>query len=220
MAALDYVHARDLMVDGQLRPNQVSDSRILDAMRRLARERFVPAASACVAYMDGEVRLPGGRAMLRPMVMARLVQLAAPRAGENVLVVGAGTGYGAALIAACGAHVTALEEQAELAVLAREAAIGADAPVSFVQGKLAEGWAARAPYDLVFIEGAVREIPAGLATQVAPDGRLVAVLAPEGVCSTAVAAEWSVGGLRSRPAFDAAAALLPELVPAAKFVFA
>lgn len=217
---MDYTRARDLMVDGQLRPTFVTDGRILDAMRRLPRERFVPADATWAAYRDGEVPLPGNRAMLRPNVIARLVQLGSPRAGERALVVGAATGYGAALLAACGVQVIALEEDAGLAALAREAAMGAEAPVRFVQGPLADGWPADAPYDLLLIEGAVRDLPPTLAAQVAPDGRMVGVLAPEGRVGTAFLAEHSTGGLRARPAFDAAAPLLASLVPPPAFVFA
>lgn len=216
----EMARARDLMVDGQLRPNRVKDSRILDAMRRLPRERFLPPGLAHLAYIDGEVPLTGGRALLRPLVIARLVQLAAPKPGENVLVVGAATGYGAAVLAACGAHVTALEEEPGLLALAREAAIGADAPVRFVEGRLAQGWPEEAPFDLVVIEGAVRELPPLIAAQVAAEGRLVTVLAEPGRVSTAVLAEPSQGGLRARPAFDAAAPLLPPLLPKPGFVFA
>ncbi len=216
---LDYVRARDFMVDGQLRPSRVTDSRILTAMRRLPRERFVPPDKAWAAYVDGEVPLPGGRCLLSPLVLARLLQLAAPRAGESALVVAAGTGYGATVLAECGVNVTALEEEPALAAMAREASIGAEVPVSFVQGPLAEGWKARAPYDLVVIEGAVREIPSAIGAQVAPDGRLVTVLAPERGGRFAVIAEHSVGTLRARPAFDAQASLLPGLQPKPGFVF-
>lgn len=213
--------ARNLMVDGQLRPSKVNDKRILDAMRRLPREAYVPEALRGMAYIDEHVPLGGGRALLKPLVMARLVQLARPRAGEAALVVGAGTGYGAALLRACGVHVTALEEDAALLAMARAAPADAEAAgsVSFVEGRLSAGHAAGAPYDLVLIEGAVREIPAAIGAQVGAHGRLVCVLCQDGGTGVAVLAEPSVGGLRAQAEFDASAPFLPGLAGAAVFSF-
>jgi protein-L-isoaspartate(D-aspartate) O-methyltransferase len=220
----DFAAARTLMVDGQLRPNKVSNARLLAALRRLPRELFVPPALAEFAYMDDDLRIsPAGarpvRAMCKPLVLARLIQLAAPRDGETALVVGAGTGYGAVLLAACGAHVTALEEDEALVAQGRQAAAQSGAEVSFVTGRLADGCSTGAPYDIVLIEGAVRAIPERLARLVAQNGRLVAVLAPAGGMSVAVLAEPTTGGLSVRPAFDAAAPLLPGLLPAPAFQF-
>ncbi len=210
--------ARDIMVDGQLRPNRVIDPRVIDTMRRLPRERFVPAALAPLAYIDDDLKLTANRVLMRPLVLARLIQLAAPRQGETVLVVGAGTGYGAAVLAACGVHVTALEENPDLAALARQTAAGS-ANINVVTGKLADGCPEHAPYDLVLIEGAVCAIPDRIGRQVAQNGRLVTVLAPKGSHGVAVVAEPSAGGLSVRPAFDAATPYLPELLPAAAFMF-
>jgi protein-L-isoaspartate(D-aspartate) O-methyltransferase len=156
--------------------------------------------------------------MMKPLVLARLVQLASPRAGEAVLVVGAGSGYGTAVVAACGAQVTALEEDPALLALA-EAALRGVAGVTLVRGPLTEGWPAGAPYDLVLIEGSVRALPERIGRQVAQTGRLVAVLAPEAGRSAAVLAEPSIGGLAVRPMFDAVAPKLPSLWPAPSFTF-
>ena len=116
MASLDDPHsiefladARNHMVDSQIRPNRVSDPRILAAMRHLPRERFLPPSLASRAYVDEDVPLANGRALMEPMVLARLLQFAAPAEGERVLVVAAGTGYGSAVLAACGCRVFALE---------------------------------------------------------------------------------------------------------------
>jgi protein-L-isoaspartate(D-aspartate) O-methyltransferase len=221
--ALDFTLARNLMVDGQLRPTKVNDRRLLEIMRRLPREAFVPAPLREFAYTDQDLKIAPGRVLMKPLVLARLVQLATPRAGETALVVGAGTGYGAAVLAEMGVQVTALEEDPALITLAREAAlkdgVARSFPVSFVTGKLAEGWAERAPYDLILIEGAVRAIPERIGRQVAQNGRLVTVLAPEHAASVAVLAEPSLGGVRTRPAFDASTALLPGLLPAPSFAF-
>ena len=118
---MDYADARKRMVDGQLRPNRVTDPRVLDAMRELPREDFLPATARALAYADEDVPLPGGRALVEPMVIARLAQLAAVRPGDRALVVCAGTGYGAAVLARCGARVTAVESDATLAGIAQKA---------------------------------------------------------------------------------------------------
>ena len=215
----DYAAARDMMVDGQLRPSKVSDRRILDAMRSLARERFVPTHLAGQANIDDDVQVAPGRFLLKPLVIARLIQLARPRAGETALVVGAGTGYGAAVLAACGVQVTALEEDAALLDVARRVADDAVNPIAFVEGRLALGWAARAPYDLVLIEGAVRAIPDALGRQVSPTGRLVTIIWPQGAAAYAALAEHSTGGLRAQAEFDAAAPLLTPLLPPPGFSF-
>ncbi len=219
MSDADYTLARNLMVDGQLRPNRVTDRRILDAMRSLRRETFVPPAQAPLAYIDQDIQLGGGRVLLKPLVIARLLQLAKPRAGETTLVVGAGTGYGAAILAATGAQIVALEEEARLAETAKR--LLKDNPnVTIVQASLAEGFAASAPYDLIVIEGAVPAIPDAIGAQLAAGGRLAAILLPHGAAGHAVLAEPSTGGkLSLQPAFDAAAPYLGSLAPAPSFTF-
>lgn len=219
---------RDNMVDSQVRPNRVTDPRLLAGMRRLPRERFLPPAMRHLAYLDTEVRLPRGRALLEPMVIARLIQLLAPAAGERALVIGAGTGYAAALLAACGAAVTALEEDADLLGLARAVLPEVAPVVRLVSGPLAAGWPADAPYEMILIDGAVAAIPPSLASQLTPDtGRLVAIVAhPDGalppglpVVGSAVLAEATPAGLRPQPAFDCTASLIPALLPAPAFSF-
>ncbi len=220
---LDAELARNLMVDGQLRPNKVTDRRILDAMRTLPRENFVPTEKASRAYIDDDLFLTAKRVLMRPLVLARLIQLARPHAGETALIVGSGSGYAAALLAACGVQVTALEEDPALVALARTALLSLTPEqkpgITLIEGKLAEGHAAGAPYDLVVIDGAVRSIPPVIGRQVAATGRLVAVVAREGGAGVAVLAEPSTGGLRTQPAFDANTHLLPELLPAPSFSF-
>ena len=225
----DFTEARNHMVDGQVRPNKVNDPRIIQAMRRLPRERFVPPHLAGLAYIDEDVPLGGGRFLMEPMVIARLVQLARVRAGERALVVGAGTGYGAALLAACGAGVTALESDERLAAIARRVLAETAPGVSLVTGPPAQGWERDAPYDVVLIEGALREIPRAIARQVRPGGRVVTVLCGAGGASgdtgggtcTGVLAEPSrTSGqegvvLRAQAEFDCATPMLPGLEPEA-----
>jgi protein-L-isoaspartate(D-aspartate) O-methyltransferase len=219
-SVVDYTDARTRMVDAQLRPNRVSDPRVLQAMRDLPRERFLPPRLAPLAYADEDVVLGHGRVLMEPLVIARLAQLAQVREGERTLVIGAGTGFGAAVLAACGAEVTALEQDDRLREMAG-AALAAFAPrVMVVAGPLTAGWPAGAPWDLILIEGTVPEVPEAIAQQLRPEaGRLVAVVAGGGRVGAAVEGERSAAGLRLRPAFDCATPVLPPFMPMPKFVF-
>jgi protein-L-isoaspartate(D-aspartate) O-methyltransferase len=220
-AAVAFAEARNNMVDSQVRPNKVTDPRIIEAMRLLPRERFVPPGLASLAYADEDIALGDGRVLMEPMVIARLVQLAAVSAGERALVVAAGTGYGSALLAACGSRVTALEEAPSLLKIAR-AILGEVAPgVSLVTGPLAAGWPPGAPYDVILIEGGVPDIPPAIGEQLHKEtGRLVTVLwRGEGCNCQAVLAEATPAGLRAQPMFDCATPPIPSLLPRPGFVF-
>jgi protein-L-isoaspartate(D-aspartate) O-methyltransferase len=216
----DLTEARNNMVDSQVRPNKVADPRILAAMRRLPRERFVPPSLASLAYADEDVPLGRGRVLLEPMVIARLVQLTAVAEGERALVIAAGPGYGSALLASCGARVTALEDDPALLAQAR-LLLGELAPgVSLVSGPLAAGWPAGAPYDVILIEGAVTDIPPAVSEQLREGGgRLVAICTDGGTGGQAVLAEATMGGLRKQPMFDCASPPIPMLASAPAFVF-
>ena len=215
-----FADARNHMVDSQIRPNRVTDPRILSAMRRLPRERFLPASVEPLAYADQDVPLGNGRFMLEPMVLARLLQAAGLRDNERVLVAAAGTGYGAAVLAACGCRVTALEDDAALLTIAR-GVLPIEAPgVTLVSGPLVAGWPAQAPYDLILIEGAVPQIPPALAAQTHQEtGRILAAVHREGRITQAVIAEATAAGLGISPLFDCATPLLPSLREASFFVF-
>jgi protein-L-isoaspartate(D-aspartate) O-methyltransferase len=213
----DLAAARALMVDGQLRPNAVTDRRLLDAMRSLPRERFVPPAMAGLAYIEDNLRLPGGRVLLRPMSFARLVQLSAPRAGERVAVIASGTGYGAAVLAAMGAEVTAVEDAAELLAVARPALAEFAPRVRLRELPPAGGLDGETGFPLVLIEGVVARVPDAVARLVAPEGRLLALMTQPGGVPAGCVAEWSEGALRARPAFDAVAPVLPGFGESAGF---
>jgi len=219
----DLAVARMNMVDGQLRPNKVTDPRLLAAMGEIPRERFLPPALAARAYADADVPLSGGRVMIQPMVIAQLIQLLALRDGDRALVVGAGTGYAACVMAACGARVVALEEDAGLVAAARKAVAGLVAPAALriVQGNLADGAADGAPYEAILIEGEVAEIPPAIAEQLTEGGRLATVLPGEasGQGSRAVLGRRVAGSLSLTDAFDCATAPLPALRRAPGFVF-
>ncbi|HYZ62140.1 MAG TPA: protein-L-isoaspartate O-methyltransferase [Acetobacteraceae bacterium] len=223
LPTLDYAAARDHMVDGQIRPNKVVDPRIIRAMRTLPRERFLPPALASQAYIDEDLPLPGGRNFMEPLVLARLVQLARIRQGERVLVVGAGAGYGAAVLASCGAIVTALEEDEALLAAARQVLPSVAPEVTIQPGPLQAG--APGPWDAILIEGAVPEIPAPIGAQLEPHrGRLVTVLAQvEGLGQGVLAEPINPGDpspvLRAAPQFDCATPFLPQFRKRPGFTF-
>lgn len=221
---MDFAEARRRMVDGQLRPNRVTDPRVLDAMRTLPREAFLPAALRSRAYLDEDVPLPGtgGRALMEPMVIARLVQLAAPREGDRALVLGAGTGYAAAVLARCGARVVAVEDAAPLRAIAEAALPALGLPPGALRledADPARGFPAGAPYDVILVEGEVPEIPATLADQLAEGGRLVAVEGGGAHGGRAVLGRRIGGAFTVTPAFDCAVAALPAFARAPGFVF-
>ena len=215
-----YANARNFMVDSQIRPNRVVDPRVLSFMRGVPRERFVPKTALALAYADQDVPLGNGRFLMEPMVFARLLQAAGLRDNEQVLVVGAATGYGAAVLSACGCRVTALEEDPALVAFA-EAVLPTVAPgVNLVSGPLASGWTSHGPYDLILIEGAVPEIPPALAGQVRQEsGRILGALHAPGRVTQAVMAEATPFGLSFSPLFDCATHPLPSLRKAPVFSF-
>ncbi|MFS3135417.1 protein-L-isoaspartate O-methyltransferase family protein [Gluconacetobacter sacchari] len=218
-AILDYDAARQRMVDAQIRPVQINDPRIVAVMRELPRECCVPAALRAIAYADQSLELGRGRVLTEPRIAGRMVQIAEPAAGQRALVVGAGTGYIAALLARLGVAVVALESDSALSAIGK-AFCAAEAPaVVWRDGALAAGAAPDSPFDLILIDGAVRAVPPALVDQLAPHGRIVCVIWPEGGVAAASIGEASENGLATRPVFDVALSLLPELEPAPAFAF-
>jgi len=218
---MDYAEARRCMVDGQLRPNRVEDPRLLSAMRDLPRERFVPPGLAARAYADADVPLPGGRAMLKPLVLARLIQLAGLRRGERVLVLAAGTGFGAAVMAAMGGEVTAVEADPRLTALARAALASCLPPgaVTLVEADPTLGYPPGAPWDVILIEGGVEQVPAPIQEQLAEGGRLVAVALEGGPPGRALLLRRAGGVVTALRDFDAHAPGLPGFVRSSAFAF-
>lgn len=209
---------RKNMVESQIRPSDITDRRITSAMTDIAREPFLPQGlDKTLAYMDGAIPTGGGRAMLAPRTLARLLQLADIDAGDKVLIAGSGTGYATAIAARMSKSVVALESDEALAAIAASALSG-QANVKFVKGELTAGHAAGAPYDVILIEGAVEDVPEALIGQLGQGGRLVAIEQGQGM-GRAIVLTKSAGAVSKRAAFDAAAALLPGFVRPKGFVF-
>jgi protein-L-isoaspartate(D-aspartate) O-methyltransferase len=224
MATMDFAAARRMMVDGQVRTSDVTEPRLLAAMFELPRERFVAEGRAGLAYLDLDVPVAehgNGRTrhLLKPMVLAKLIQAADIKAGDHVLDVGAATGYSSALLAHLAASVVALEEEAALAEqAARNLGDLGLTQVSVVAGPLTAGCAERGPYDVILVNGATEVIPHALCGQLRHGGRLVCVLGrPPG--GKGMLYYCDHGDVSGQPRFDAAAPLLPGFVKPAAFVF-
>src|SRR5258708_542861 len=171
----DFAVAREAMVESQLRPQGVSDPLVLEAMGRIPREKFLPAHTRLLAYVNRAVAIGQERFLSAPAVLGQLLTQMKAEPGQRALVVGAGTGYSAAVLTAMGVEVTALESSAALAATARE--LGVDA----IGGPLEAGHGKGAPYDQILIDGAVEAIPAAIVEQLAEGGRLGAALVDRGV---------------------------------------
>ena len=185
MSAADFTALRNRMVDNQLRTTDVTNHAVLSAFLSVPREIFVPAAKQELSYLDTDVYLGNGRYVMEPSPLAKLIQLAEIKTSDVVLVIGTGTGYGAAIVGQLAKSVIAIEEDAGLAAEAGRtlAAVGAR-NVEVMTGALIGGAKSKAPFDVIIIEGAVDTVPESLTAQLAEGGRLVAV---EGVNLTGVA---------------------------------
>lgn len=215
----DSAKARLNMVDGQVRPADVTNPELIAALLDLPRERFLPAGLEAQAYLDGEIEFAPGRALPRPLVLARLIQSARVTRRDRVLDVGCGLGYSSALLARLAGSVVALEENATLARQAKEALAANDASdVEVVCGPLAEGWAAAAPYDLILLNGATEVAPDTLGRQLKPDGRLLCMFG-RGPVTKGTIFRPAEGQLVGRSIFDAGAPLLPGFAAPPAFVF-
>jgi protein-L-isoaspartate(D-aspartate) O-methyltransferase len=210
--------ARRMMVDGQVRTADVTNLDLIAAMLAVPRELFAPLGLADQAYLDGDIALGGGRVLLKPMVLAKLIQGAQVGPKDHVLDVGCGTGYSSAVLSRIAGSVVALEENAGLAKLAQDALKAAGANVTLATGVLAGGWPAAAPYDLILLNGAVEIAPQVLGAQLKPSGRLACIFG-RGPASKATIYRLVEGHLVGRPIFDAAAPVLPGFVAPPAFVF-
>jgi protein-L-isoaspartate(D-aspartate) O-methyltransferase len=176
--------ARFNMIEQQIRTWDVLDTDILDLLLVVKRENFVPEAHKNLAFVDTMIPLAGGEYMLTPKLEARLVQDALVKKHENVLLVGAGTGYLAALLAHRARHVTAVDIAPEMVALAKKNL--ADNGVSNVTVELgngAQGWAHGAPFDAIVFAGSLPVLPEAVLQQVKVGGRIIAIIGESPVMS-------------------------------------
>jgi protein-L-isoaspartate(D-aspartate) O-methyltransferase len=216
----DYTAARLNMVESQIRPNRVTDGRLVDALLNMPREVFLPERLRGVAYVDEDLPISPGRYLMEPMVFARLVQTARVKPTDAVLEIGGATGYGAAVLARLALRVVAIENSQELMSTSEAALRRLDVSnVKCVAGSLAEGYPADAPYDAIIFGGAVEQVPSAVADQLAEGGRLVAVIAPPGEPGRATLVTRVGGSFSHRVVFDAGTPVLPGLQLEPGFAF-
>jgi protein-L-isoaspartate(D-aspartate) O-methyltransferase len=179
-SASAFAAMRQAMVASQLRPNAVSDPRVVLTMARMPREDFLPANVRALAYRDATIPLGGGRYANLPMATGRLLTEAYLTATDRVLLIGAATGYTAAVLADVVASVVAVESDPALLTVARTA-LADVGNVELVEAPMPDGYAAGAPYDVLVIDGAVEFVPDALIAQLRSGGRVVAGLAEQGL---------------------------------------
>jgi protein-L-isoaspartate(D-aspartate) O-methyltransferase len=225
---IDFARRRLTMVESQIRPNEVTDPRLLAILRKLPRERCVPGRLQPLAYSDEAVEVfpaidgAPARFLLAPMVLARLVQLAAVEPRDTVLDVGCATGYSTAVLAGLGRAAIGLEPEPELAKAARDALrdLGI-VNAEIAEGPLADGYPQASPYDVIVLNGSVPDPPAALTSQLREGGRIAVVLSSGGADHQGRAYLFvKVGGeVSGVPHFDAGAKPLPGFAPELSFSF-
>jgi protein-L-isoaspartate(D-aspartate) O-methyltransferase len=208
----DFAAAREAMVESQLRPQGVTDAAVLEAMGRVEREQYLPGHTRPLAYVDRAVAIGEGRFLPAPAVLGQLLTQMMPRRGERALVVGAGTGYSAAVLAMIGLSVVALESDPALAATARE--LGNDV----VEGPLELGARKGAPYEQILIDGAIGFIPDALVEQLADGGRLGTALIDRNVTRLVIGRK-AGGAFGTLSIGDAGVPALPGFSRPKEFIF-
>jgi protein-L-isoaspartate(D-aspartate) O-methyltransferase len=215
---MDFVAARRNMVATQIRTTAVTDPLVVSALEAVPREKFVSAQMRPFAYIDEDLQVGPGRYVMEPAVLARLLQMAAVEPGEKALVVAAGTGYTAAVLAQMGAKVTAVESDPTLSGQARLAFSEVNAAIRLVAGDPKRGVPEEAPFDIIVVDGAAAEIPSALMGQLTDGGRLVAIVRTTSV-GRAILMTRAGDAFSRREGFDAMTPLLPDFAKAPQFVF-
>ena len=216
----DFSRARRNMVDCQLRTNKVIDEALIARFETVPREVFVDEALRSIAYVDEDVAIGGGRYLMAPMILARILQELAISPTEVVLDVGCGTGYSSAILSGLADTVVALEENHELAARANDllTELAADNAI-VIEAPLTEGYATQGPYDIIFFGGAIAEVPPALTDQMVDGGRLAAVIDDGNGNGKAILMIKRHGTVSHRELFDASVPRLPGFEPKMGFVF-
>lgn len=215
----DYQTARVAMVDCQIRPSDVTRFPIIEAMLHVPREAYLPVEKRSVAYMGEHVALAGGRVLLDPRVLGKMLDAVDIQPDEMVLDVGCLQGYSTAVVARIAGSVVGVEDSAEMAMLA-EASFAGDgiANAVAVSGALAAGAPNHAPFDVILVQGGVEEFPAKLEAQLKLGGRAAAIFMAGSVGQCRIALK-TASGIDWRRAFDATAPVLPGFSKARAFQF-
>ena len=220
MAPMNFEQARFNMVEQQIRTWEVLDQAVLDLLYVVPREDFVPAACKSLAFTDMEIPIGRGERMMPPKMEARIVQELGVRKSDRVLEVGTGSGYLTALLAHRGAHVLSIEIEPQLAELGRAnlSRHGVD-NVTLETGDAARGWSRQAPYDVIVLTGSTPQLPRTLLEQLAPGGRLFAVVGDAPVMIAKIVTCGTPGTFASVELFDTVVAPLVNAERPSRFEF-
>lgn len=216
----DFDALRTNMVESQIKPNRVTNTRLIEALLEVPRERFVPKASRSVAYIDEDLPLGDGRHLMEPMVLGRLMEELAPGPTDIALDIGCGTGYSTAVLSRLVETVVGVDANANMVATATQRLLdlGYDNAV-IIESALEDGHADQQPYNAIFIGGAVDDVPRPIQDQLVDGGRLVAVVRTTGQVGEARLYQRIGDVVSHRPLFDANIPLLPEFTPAPTFEF-
>ncbi|RAX42482.1 protein-L-isoaspartate O-methyltransferase family protein [Rhizobium tropici] len=222
---MDFEAARVKMVENQIRTTDVTSHSVLNAFLTVPRQNFVPEKSKLLAYIDNDIEIAAASAgkparfLMEASPLAKLLQLGVITKQDKVLDVGCGTGYVAAILSLLAEKVVALESDEELAAQAKAniAALGYD-NVTVVTGDLEKGYAGNAPYDVIFIDGSIEQLPQGLLDQLGEDGRLITVIG-YGHAARATVFMRERGAFSENVFFNASIKPLPGFAKAKEFVF-
>ena len=218
MGMPDFAARRTIMVDTQIRPSDVTKFPIIEAFLNVPRERFVPAGREEAAYVGGNLDLGGGRVMLEPRTLAKMLDAADLGPEDLVLILGAGLGYTAAVVGHIVQAVVAVESDEMLAQDAETALTEQEIfNVALLRGPLAEGAADHGPYDTILIEGAVETVTDAVLSQLKDGGRIIAIFA-DGALGVVRIGYKLVDNVTWRFAFNAGAPLLEEFTQSEGFV--
>ncbi len=209
------------MVLGQLITNAVLDETILQMLVDIKREDFVPPSMYNCAYIDNDIEIGDGRTMLAPLTFARLLQLAEIEPSCRALIIGGGNGYAAAVFSELVGHVVAVDSNSELIARAMEHStrLGLkDVDIQQVKN-MAEGYALSAPYDIIFINGAIEQLPHSLISQLSIGGRLVAIRNTNRTTGKGIVVKNIDGQTSVREYFDASTKILEGFEKKEQFIF-
>ena len=221
MNDMQFATLRKSMVDSQIRPNKVIDEQVIEAFSTVPRELFVSRQMQELAYIDEDIHLSGGRFIIEAMVMARMIQALNLIPSDNVMCIGAGTGYGAAIMSSLAASVIAIETRTQMVEKAQQIVAGLEiGNVAVVKSRLQDGYPSEAPYQGIIIEGGVEHVPKALFDQLSDGGHLVSVLRPQSL-NVGEATLWHKcnGHVTSKALFAAQVPVLDEFKLKPKFTF-
>lgn len=217
---MDFATARQNMVESQLRTNKITNERVLNAMREIPRESFVPTALRDIAYIDKGVEVAKGRFIMEPMILGRMMQACQIGKDDSVLVIGSTTGYMAAVAGKLASSVFAVESDADLAKQSADLLTKmAMDNIIIEQGPLVSGWAKQGPFNVILIDGAVDEVPGAILDQLSEGGRLLAVINKNELVGVMTIFKMQNGHISKTSLFDANIDSLSEFKRESTFVF-